>query len=274
MAEKCDPDVYSKGLSLCLLSGPKSETVEAWVQKLRGIVRERHDSAAELDWHVFAGWDVVKCISSIDGVIGACRVIEEILPELRAAYVEEKKGYQPYEGYVPEVAFRWTEDTRAIMQPDLQHQIEVEREERHARYEDETQRRLAETEYLVEADSFAQQALWERWHDRLGVPWEQRNPGWMPTIGFHGQGRAKRPVVVNVFWNLVGGQLVGFWEITSQLADYKMAEEWLDKTFPKAKHRANAENFHNIIHAIQDATGQKLITRSTERCPKCKRGGY
>ena len=127
-----------------------------------------------------------------------------------------------------------------------------------------------DTEYLVEADSFAQQALWERWHDRYGVPWEQVGRGWGGTVGHID----KRPVAVMVFFAHIGGKLVGFWECTSQVADYVMAEEWLKETFPNVKRQTNADNFGNLLHDIADATGVETLIKnppSLHPCPTCKR---
>jgi hypothetical protein len=100
-----------------------------------------------------------------------------------------------------------------------------------------------------------QQALWARWHNQYGVPWEQDGLGYCATIGTID----KRPIAVTVFWVNIAGRRVAFVEGTSQLVDYRMIDDWCEDVFPNASAFANQDNFHNIIHPIADAIGVKSI---------------
>lgn len=105
-----------------------------------------------------------------------------------------------------------------------------------------------DVEYLVEATHEEQHALWARWHQALN--WKQGH-GYSQTIGYgRGLNRKKLPVHVVVWYVWVDGHLLGFWEVTSILADYEAAEAWVRKTFKNAKGNVNAANFHNALHSI------------------------
>ena len=88
--------------------------------------------------------------------------------------------------------------------------------------------RFAETDFVVRATSYEAHQFW-----RLtakgnsgaspGLSWEQDNPGlWVEIGSLDG-----RPVGVSFTWNIVNGRRVLFWEMTSQVSDEKMAEEFL-----------------------------------------------
>ncbi len=118
-------------------------------------------------------------------------------------------------------------------------------------------KKFAETFFLVEATSFERHCLWMQYHRK--VSW-QNEMGCMGQIGVLGN----RPVVLSVFWARIDGKLVGFWEMTSQVADFEMAKKWLSKncTPPKWDNgrrvpQSNAENFHNCIDAIKEANARK-----------------
>jgi hypothetical protein len=107
----------------------------------------------------------------------------------------------------------------------------------------------SKTVALVEADSEVQGLLWERYADeaaRVGmrpptVSWKQKTGVGMQIGKVDG-----RPVVVSVMWNVIGGQLVGFYSGTSQVVDYKMIEEFLEKTFKNAR-KFSPCNFISVI---------------------------
>lgn len=126
----------------------------------------------------------------------------------------------------------------------------------------------------VEANSNEQQMLWllwfhisyygssvrpwdSRWRPAEGAgrvkTWEQVNPGHLVTICKVGRWpRTARPVCVSVFYARVNGQLVAFYEPTSQLVDHELVREWARQAFPNAE-RTNAENFHNTVWRIDEA---------------------
>ncbi len=131
--------------------------------------------------------------------------------------------------------------------------------------------RLSKTVAVVEATSTEQFYLWKEWSNESAwqeagrtpfskVSWEQMNPGFCQTIGRLGD----MPVVISLAWNRIEGQLVLFWELTSQVQDYRMAEPWLKKmfgekgwpTYDSGNRRAisDAMNFHNTMIAVSEAT--------------------
>lgn len=127
---------------------------------------------------------------------------------------------------------------------------------------DETaESRLAKTLFVVEATSFEQHCLWaetatesncRRFEPRR---WEQVHPGWLVRIGK----LDSRPICVSMRWNRIDGQLVMFWEATSQVVDTVQIEKWLSQHFTgkwgngTREATTNAANFHHCLNAIDDA---------------------
>jgi hypothetical protein len=127
---------------------------------------------------------------------------------------------------------------------------------------------LGMTEYLVEADSFSKHELWAKYSGEgmfrpIGngesfptVKWEQIHEGRLQEIGQvtikNGRKTEKMPVVLNVFWALLDGKLIGFYEATSRVVDWRMVEKYLIKHFPHGPARmTDAQNFHHVIHFVQ-----------------------
>lgn len=111
--------------------------------------------------------------------------------------------------------------------------------------------RFSMTEYAVEADSFSYQALWEKFSTETihktpmsVVRWEEDSLGHMTTIGWFN----KRPININFRWATLNGHSILFYDACSQLVDYKMVEDWLDK-YTKFR-RCDANNFHNVLNLI------------------------
>jgi hypothetical protein len=126
-----------------------------------------------------------------------------------------------------------------------------------------------DTVYVIEATSCEGLHLWSEWHKpgpreikRTGpdapanAPWEQMNPGCIITVGH----LTKMPVCVGLSWARIHGQLVLFWDATSQVVDYRMIEKWLSDNVPAYKRGdyTNAMNFHNCVH--------KLVRNCEQRC--------
>lgn len=133
------------------------------------------------------------------------------------------------------------------------------------------QEKISQTEQLVEADSFASLCLWERWSKDSNQPrqprdedwprftWKQHNVGTTLEIGqLDG-----RPVMLTLFWNTIEGALVCFWNSGSQVTDYKMIEEFLEKKFPGIPNR-DAMNFHNVVGDIQERDPKKKTAEFPE----------
>lgn len=112
------------------------------------------------------------------------------------------------------------------------------------------------TEWLIEANSFEQLVLWQRWsaeNKATNLIWEQDSRGSIQTIGK----LDKRPVAVCIFWYQIEGIIVGFYEATSIVVDHDMVRAWLKKTYPKAQF-TNSYNFHHCAHGISDKTKKKI----------------
>lgn len=124
--------------------------------------------------------------------------------------------------------------------------------------DDNAENRLAVTDYLVEATNHEWFTLWARWckysqecREPIFKKWEQLG-GCGITIGC----LDKRPVVVSLNWDRLDGFLVCQWEATSQLVDYKMIEEWLDKHYTRIASdnrpaSCNASNFHSCVREFE-----------------------
>ena len=82
---------------------------------------------------------------------------------------------------------------------------------------------LPRVEYIIEASSFEQQCLWEKYHQE--VSWEQIPSGHGKTVGFVDN----RTVFMSFLYANINGVLVLFWHLTSEVCDYRIAEEFLLK---------------------------------------------
>ena len=85
--------------------------------------------------------------------------------------------------------------------------------------------------------------------------WEQDSLGRLTKIGKID----KRPIVVSVFWANIADRRIAFIEPTSTLVDYDMVDQWCSTVFPNAVSFTNEANFHNIVHAIEDALNVKSL---------------
>lgn len=123
---------------------------------------------------------------------------------------------------------------------------------------------MKNTFYLVEATSneklhFYFDAI--RW----GFKVEQCNPGTVINLGkFHDM-----PVVFGIFWLKIQGKLIGFWDATSQVVDYRMIEEWFD-TNMKGVEKTDSSNVHLAYHAVREAVGSDRPMRDVEVCQHCE----
>lgn len=130
---------------------------------------------------------------------------------------------------------------------------------------DDTETYFKDVVFLVEADSFAQHALWlTRFHGgRLGreiESWEAEGSGYAITIGHID----RRPVVLSLFYAKIEGRRVCFFAGESQVVDHRMIDEWLEKrtkhirwdrgSRPRRARRAvcDATNFHLCLDAVRE----------------------
>jgi hypothetical protein len=132
-------------------------------------------------------------------------------------------------------------------------------------YHESAEDRLKDTFFVVEATSYEQFCLWEKYslesrqssfiaHENR-MKWEQISPGWLVTVGkLDG-----RPCCISTQWNRISGKLVLFWYSCSQVTDSVMAEKWITEhftgTWDSGTRRAwtDAQNFHHCCHAIDEA---------------------
>jgi hypothetical protein len=136
--------------------------------------------------------------------------------------------------------------------------IDVPKEGQHNRKTFRTE--IGETEYLVQATSNETHGFWQRFalqaKSMCATSRELTTPGYKRYDWEQGVGMCEqigtldeRPVMISIFWNKIDGHAIGFWEMTSQVCDYKMAEEWLNKTF-KDVPRTNSSNFFHALRIV------------------------
>lgn len=114
---------------------------------------------------------------------------------------------------------------------------------------------LSCAEFVVEASSYEQQALWEKHALEAGgdsntrVHWVDQTRGWLVEVGkLDG-----RPVCVNVRGSLLNGLAVLFYEATSEVVDWRMIENWFqERCWPKwdngtRRAHCDADNFHHCL---------------------------
>ncbi len=99
--------------------------------------------------------------------------------------------------------------------------------------------RLKQVAYVVEATSFEQNVLWERFSaesmdrkirpETRGVSWENdRGGGWQAMAGYVD----KMPVTFNVNFVKINDKLVLFWEAASQVVDFRLITAWFKAHVP------------------------------------------
>lgn len=109
---------------------------------------------------------------------------------------------------------------------------------------------LEEVEYAVEANSFESQCLWQRFSNQEGVVWESCSQGKMITLGITDD----MPVCMSVFVNTINGVNVLFYEMTSQVVDYRLVDKFLEQKFGIFYNEVcvDSGNFFWIINIIKE----------------------
>jgi len=130
--------------------------------------------------------------------------------------------------------------------------------------------RFKDTEFVVEADDYARQSLWERYSTQALHPtelntirWEQDCMGTCSTIGQI----ADCPVVVTFFWAKLNGHLICFYHPTSAVVDHRMVNNYLEKYCNPSwdngrRAHADASNFHHVLDYIRTEAAQQLINEA------------
>lgn len=115
---------------------------------------------------------------------------------------------------------------------------------------DTSESRLAATEYLVQATHEEGFMLWKTWHEKF--EWVQITHGFGHVVGNvrlqkpNGEFESM-PVAISMWWGILEGHLVCFYEDTSLVVDHRMIEKWIR---PQVKKHTNATNFHQCIHDL------------------------
>lgn len=99
---------------------------------------------------------------------------------------------------------------------------------------------LQEVVYSVEANSFEMMCLYKEYRDQC--EWESKGDGFGKMIGKVDN----LPVWISVTFIKINGTPVLVWELTSLVADYRLADKFL-KSLPKLIKRSDASDFYNLV---------------------------
>ena len=114
---------------------------------------------------------------------------------------------------------------------------------------------LSCAEFVVEASSYEQQALWEKYALQAGsdsntrVDWQDQTRGWLVQVGK----LDNRPICIHVRGAMLNGLAVLFYGATSEVIDWKMIEGWFkEQCWPKwdnntRRAHCDAMNFHHCL---------------------------
>lgn len=114
-------------------------------------------------------------------------------------------------------------------------------------------RRFEQTMFVVEANSFEHQALWERYNGTNGpLAWD-----WVASYSATVGELDGRPIAVSLRWDKINDRIVLFWYAMSEVVDYQRIQKFLEsQCSPKwdgdRPAFTDAENFHNVIIAIKE----------------------
>ena len=114
---------------------------------------------------------------------------------------------------------------------------------------------LGDAEYVVEATHFEMHCLWVENDREKRVTWEQVSSGYMHTVGYISVNRKKMPVTVTVFFAVLNGKVVAFYESTSQVVDHRMVEAWVksESSAHRGGNRCDGMNFHQCLSYVRCA---------------------
>jgi hypothetical protein len=118
----------------------------------------------------------------------------------------------------------------------------------------EIETKLSQEVFVVEATSYERHALWAKHNET--VDWKAEGVGHGCKIGeLDG-----RPVFVAFNYAKINGQLVVFYNPTSQVVDWEMVEKWIKEHFKIGFRdgQSDAMNFGHCLNAIERANGKQL----------------
>lgn len=119
--------------------------------------------------------------------------------------------------------------------------------------------------YVVEATNQEKTMLWCEWsceaadhmygspeHER--VPWEQVRDGWAHQVGE----LAGFPVVIDISFAIIYGELVMFYNGCSRVVDHEMLREWLVSNVPAyLNNHTNSTNFGHCMSTMRSKFQEK-----------------
>lgn len=119
---------------------------------------------------------------------------------------------------------------------------------------------LKDVFFLVEANSYETQKLWEENQKNWSFTWEQEVGIWERIGELDGM-----PVCISLMPVRIQGKRVIFWEFTSMVKDSRMAEKFFkdNECEPKwdrgtRSATTNPSNFHHCAQAIQENLKRKM----------------
>lgn len=126
-------------------------------------------------------------------------------------------------------------------------------------------KRLAESFYAIEADSYAYHMIWKQYFydiapEKRQYDFVQDNSGLGHEIGKIGG----KSVVLQFNWWIINGHRVLFYHVMSQVADWEMVEKWLKKNMAHLKYKTDASNAFNVLRHCEKSEPKKV-----ERIIKC-----
>lgn len=114
---------------------------------------------------------------------------------------------------------------------------------------------ISDADYVVEATHFEKHCLWGDNEREWRVIWDDVSSGLMHTVGHISVNRKKMPVTVSIFFAVLDGKVVAFYEATSQVVDHRMVEAWLqeESSAYRAGNKCDAMNFHQCLNHVRKA---------------------
>lgn len=104
---------------------------------------------------------------------------------------------------------------------------------------------------LVEANTFEQECLWEKWNKEF--EWKQiQSSLYLQDIGCIGKRSKDRVVGAMVDYAVVDGILIGFYYSVSRFVDHDMVERVVRKQHKKAKLSGDAGSFYLVAADLRD----------------------
>lgn len=121
---------------------------------------------------------------------------------------------------------------------------------------------IVETEFVVEATHEEFMGIWRQFADDAmfltpmnKYSFEHISMGSGPVIGEFGG----MPVAITIFWQIINGVLVAFYEGTSVVVHHGMIRDWVKGNFPCLKkyggwryRYCNVANIHHLLNYIDE----------------------